>query len=152
MLQGEHGWGVVLNALTSLRRTYATFETGNVMYRKIRFVFTAAFVLFGHPTYGGDNWSSIHGTWTQSSCKNENGEWFIFSGGFRAPGLTCAASERHKTLAGFSVFLECRNKSSSVTYMGNVFVISAKQIKIDLTEYKGGTGAPDVDTTLTRCH
>lgn len=71
--------------------------------------------------------------------------------GWRASNLVCVSNDSHRIAGGWSLFLEYRFGNENVTYMGNLFLRSRTNIKIEITEYRGGSGAPDISVNLQKC-
>lgn len=92
----------------------------------------------------------LRGSWT-TNCSDSRNQWFFFETGFRSEELLCAGSNITKARNTYSVFMECRTNDGNVTYMGDIEVKSKRQIEISLTEYRGATGASDIQATLVRC-
>ena len=83
-------------------------------------------------------------------CASSEERFFLFSGGFRGNRILCASTDSHQKGQTFHLFLECSVNGSLITYMGTA-MYSGWYIELNLMEYRGATGAPDVYLELEKC-
>ena len=83
-------------------------------------------------------------------CKSNEKRFFIFSGAFRGDEILCASTDSSQKGQAFHLFLECSVNGSLITYMGTA-MYSGWYIEMDMTEYRGATGAPDIYLELEKC-
>jgi len=91
------------------------------------------------------------GTWSISDCELENDNLEVFTSGFRSRTMVCASTDSSITESGYYLFLECGSPTGSVTYMGDFLRTSMTEAEINLVEYHGASGAPDITLNLHRC-
>ena len=83
-------------------------------------------------------------------CDTGEDKFFIFSGGFRGKKILCASTDSRQDAQIFYLFMECSVNGEIATYMGTAHY-SEWYIEIDMIEYRGASGAPDVYIELERC-
>lgn len=89
--------------------------------------------------------------WAQyGQCDAGMSNFFVFSGGFRGNEIMCASTDSRRDSQIFYLFMECAVGGKLATYMGNA-LYSEWFIEINMTEYRGATGAPDIYIELERC-
>jgi hypothetical protein len=83
-------------------------------------------------------------------CGSSSDNFFIFAGGFKGREILCASTDSRQDGKIYYLFMECSVNGSLATYMGTAHY-SEWYIEVDMTEYRGATGAPDVYLELERC-
>lgn len=103
------------------------------------------------------SWESLKGNWSQKrSCiADGSSSWILLKNTIQSKEMLCAIEERNPIKDGWSLFLQCKSEAISkgaiVSYMGQAIVVAQNQLKLELSEYRGGTGAPDLRAILYRC-
>ena len=98
-------------------------------------------------------WESLRGSWSEGiGCSNKASKrWTFLENSFRSAELTCAIESRRPNLSGWSLFLQCQRAATQPTLMGDLYVLTSEEIKIQLTEYRAATYDDGVDVRLYRC-
>ena len=87
---------------------------------------------------------------TYRKCDTRDDDFFMFSGGFRGKEILCASTDSRQDAQIYYLFMECSVNGEIATYMGTAHY-SEWYIEIDMIEYRGASGAPDVYIELERC-
>jgi len=91
-----------------------------------------------------------HSWATYGQCESNDERFFLFSGGFRGDNILCASTDSSQKEQAFHLFLECSVNGNLITYMGTA-MYSGWYIEMDIIEYRGATGAPDIYLELEKC-
>ncbi len=91
-----------------------------------------------------------HSWASYGQCSSSEERFFLFSGGFRGDEILCASTDSSQEEHVFHLFLECSVNGDLLTYMGTA-LFSGWYIEMNLMEYRGATGAPDIYLELEKC-
>ena len=84
-------------------------------------------------------------------CDDESKILRVTSSAITASTLVCENLDSSKTDYGYYLFLQCGEVDGGVIYMGEWTGLVSGSVALQLTEYRGGSGAPDINVILDKC-
>ena len=85
------------------------------------------------------------------SCNDPDSRWWVLDAGIITSAMVCLNLDGSRNGDGYYLYMECGGRNGNVTYMGPWTVEPPATVVIELTEYRGGSGAPDLNIRLERC-
>lgn len=88
----------------------------------------------------------------EGQCAANDGQgWWVLDSGIVTATMVCLNLDSSRDGDGYYLFMNCGGPNGIVTYMGTWKTEPPNSVQIDLTEYRGASGAPDIVLQLERC-